>query len=236
MSVRPRNASALTAPDVVCHICRTPAHTGRVMDGNSREEALAGWAPRMSRSHGPEGREQLLVSCSARAPCLCAGESDVTGGPHAGGMDERARPERRATRAPARAGSPCTQARQRAAGSSAGAPARRRASRRELISSPASRPLRAAEERADGAPRSSRLGRNPRRRARPSREPLHRRGRRADFGATTMSPHGPRPVRRGRRSIRRSRRAGRQRGSLGGRSGSSRGPRRPALQILRKGL
>ena len=188
----------------------------------------------MPRSHGSEGRELLLIGHSATLACAWARAR--AGGSHAGRMNDGARPERRATRPPARAGSPCTQARQRAAGSSAGAPARRRASRRELISSPASRPLRAAEERADGAPRSSRLGRNPRRRARPSREPLHRRGRRADFGATTMSPHGPRPSRRGRRSIRRSRRAGRQRGSLGGRSGSSRGPRRPALQILRKGL
>ena len=60
----------------VCTRCVMPAcKHRRVVDGNAKTH-LWEWAPRTSRSHGPEGRGLLLASRSARALCLRAQESE----------------------------------------------------------------------------------------------------------------------------------------------------------------
>ena len=139
------------------------------------------------------------------------------GGPHAGGMDERARSERRTTRAPAPAGSPCARACELlAADSSAGAPARRASARADLqpgepldARGRGARRRRAPVSAARAQPTTASEAVTPCLwTVRPARS----------LRSANEPPHGPRPSRRGSRGTRRSRRAGRQRSLLGGRS------------------
>jgi hypothetical protein len=152
----------------LCHICRTRLRT-----------PAASWTGTHAKKHLLDGRlgclaatgrraESSSLSAAPLAPLACARARATSlavrtraGWTSARGPSgaRRARQLARARRARERASWPRIRARARLP----------EELRRELICSRASRSMHAAEERADGAPRSAQLGRSPRRRARPSR-------------------------------------------------------------------
>ena len=108
-------------------------------------------SPSVTRPGAAEGAACRQTLCSRPLPARK--QRARAGGPHAGRLGERARPELRAARPPARAGTACTRACSRVAGSSAGAPAAACSGRAWSDSACHRSPLALARVAEDGADR-----------------------------------------------------------------------------------
>jgi len=120
MCVRPHLMITHTGALSLGSRCGTP-HTGRVGEASDAPNQPARRSPSVTRPGAAEGAACRQTLCSRPLPARK--QRARAGGPHAGRLGERARPELRAARPPARAGTACTRACSRVAGSSAGAPA-----------------------------------------------------------------------------------------------------------------